>query len=251
MRLTTLADHPCPYLPGRVARTRGFVASEMPADVYRAFMDAGFRRSGDFFYQQVCRSCRQCLQLRVLALQFEPSKRHRRCRRLNADVAVTERRTPEPTAEKYDLFRRYVAEWHGRRPAPSGRPMESDAAGFESFLYDSPTATREYEYRDAAGKLLAVGLADVSPRSFSSVYVYFDPAESRRGLGTFAVLWELAHCRSLGVPHYYFGYWVRDCPAMSYKATYRPCEVLGTDGVWRDYEETTGAGRVSAAEGGD
>jgi hypothetical protein len=29
------------------------------------------------------------------------------------------------------------------------------------------------------------------------------------------------------------GYWVRDCAAMNYKSDFRPCELLGPDGVWR------------------
>ena len=231
IRLTTLEEHDCPYLPGNIARSRAFAAREVDPAVYHTFMDAGFRRSGTLFYQPTCSACRQCLPLRVPVNSFAPSKSQRRARTRNADVTVTEV-DPAPTDEKYDLYRRYVTEWH------TGT-MDSDREGFERFLYDSPVRTREFEYRDAAGRLLAVGLADVCGKSFSSVYLYFDPAEQRRGLGTYAVLWELDHCRRAGVAFYYFGYWVRDCPAMTYKAKFRPCEILGSDGTWRLMEQTT------------
>ena len=37
------------------------------------------------------------------------------------------------------------------------------------------------------------------------MYFYFDPAESRRGLGTFGVLCEIEAAARLGIPHYYLG----------------------------------------------
>ena len=43
----------------------------------------------------------------------------------------------------------------------------------------------------------------------------------------------LEHCRRLGVPFYYLGYWVQGSAAMEYKADFRPAEVLHPDGVWR------------------
>ena len=230
LRLTTLPEHPCPYLPGLEARSRAFMAEEVDPDIYHNFMDAGFRRSGRLFYQPTCRTCRQCLPLRVPVEAFRPNKSQRRCVSRNADLTVTEV-DPTPTDEKYAVYQNYVTQWHAGT-------MESDRAGFERFLYDSPVRTREFEYRDATGRLLAAGLADVCGRSFSSVYFYFDPAERVRSLGTFAVLWEMDYCRRAGVPFYYFGYWVRDCGAMAYKANFKPCEVLGSDGAWRPMDQT-------------
>ena len=229
VRLTTLEEHECPYLPNRAARSRAFMAQEVDPTVYHAFMDAGFRRSGRLFYQPTCRTCRQCLPLRVPVGTFAPNKSQRRCVSRNADLTVTEA-DPAASDEKHALFARYVNEWHAGT-------MESDREGFERFLYDSPVRTREFEYRDPTGRLLAVGLADVCNQSFSSVYFYFDPSERRRSLGTFAVLWEVDLCRRAGVPFYYFGYWVRDCAAMTYKANFRPCEVLGSDRIWRPMGE--------------
>jgi arginine-tRNA-protein transferase len=82
--------------------------------------------------------------------------------------------------------------------------------------------------------LLAVGICDMSPLSLSSVYFYFDPSESRRGLGTFGALREIAFTRQHQIPHYYLGYYVSGCGAMEYKAPFRPNEILCTDGIWRE-----------------
>jgi arginine-tRNA-protein transferase len=44
---------------------------------------------------------------------------------------------------------------------------------------------------------------------------------------------EIELARRMGVPHYYLGYWISGCSTMSYKTSFRPCELLDGDGVWR------------------
>ena len=226
VRLVVTPEHPCSYFGDRTSRTRAFWASGMPGELYHRFMDAGFRRSGKVVYQPVCPACRRCVPLRVPVARFAADKSQRRCWRRNEDLVV---RIEEPraTAEKYELYERYRRDWHASEDA-------HDWDAFVSFLYDSPVDTMELTYRDAAGKLLGVGICDVCDESLSSVYFYFDPAERKRGLGTFSAMWEIDWAARAGIPHYYLGYWVSGCGAMEYKANFRPCEMLGTDGVWRE-----------------
>jgi len=224
IRLTTLAEHECPYLPDRLARSRAFLADRMPGEVYHRFMDAGFRRSGRLFYQPACGGCRSCVPVRVPVAAFRTDKSQRRCARRNADLAVSASE-PKATEEKHELYSRYLRGWHGRDA--------DDFEGFVAFLYDSPVETVEFEYRDGGGTLLAVGICDVCEQSLSSVYFYFDPAHAGRGLGTFGALQEIGAATRLGIPYYYLGYWIRDCRQMRYKTSFRPCELLGTDGIWR------------------
>jgi leucyl-tRNA---protein transferase len=232
VRLTPLVEHECAYLPGRRARSRAFLADRMRGEVYHRFMDAGFRRSGRLFYQPTCGGCRACVPIRVPVDQFRPDKSQRRCVRRNADLRVTTGE-PKATAEKHALYGRYFTGWHGREA--------DDFEGFTSFLYDSPVETVEFEYRDLDGRLLAVGLCDVCDQSLSSVYFYFDPAHADRGLGSFGALHEIDVARRLGVPYYYLGYWIRDCRQMRYKTSFRPCELLGTDGTWRPADDVDAA----------
>jgi arginine-tRNA-protein transferase len=225
VRLVTVPEHPCPYLAGRKEQTRALLAERLPGALYHRFMDAGFRRSGEVLYQPVCRGCRQCISIRVPVARFRPSKSQRRCWRRNTDLSVSVG-PARATDEKFEVYRRYLLERHGRE--------EPERRSFEQFLYESPVETLEFSYREGSGRLVAVGICDVSPQSLSSVYFYFDPAESRRRPGVFGALAELQWARESGIPHYYLGYWVRDCGAMAYKADYRPCEVLCGDGVWRE-----------------
>jgi leucyl-tRNA---protein transferase len=224
VHLSVLPEHDCSYLPQRAARMRAFVVHRLSPELYDRFMDAGFRRSGLMIYQPVCSGCRACEPVRVSVSEFVPSKSHRRVWRRNGDVVVT---VGEPvlTEEKFSLYDRYLRQWHGGEPTP----RES----LEQFLYESPVQTLEFCYRNQAGRLLAVGICDVSSQVLSSVYFYFEPAEAKRGLGTLGVLGELQWARQRRLRYYYLGYYIESCPSMQYKSSFHPCELLGTDGVWR------------------
>jgi arginine-tRNA-protein transferase len=224
--VTTAESHECSYLPGRAASFRAFQSNHMTGEEYQQWMDAGFRRSGSIIYQPACAGCRECRPLRVPIERFSPSKGQRRVMRRNEDLQVRVGR-PEPTAEKWELYDRYQREWHDGKQA-------GDILGFISFLYRSPVETVEFEYRDTAEKLMGVGLCDVSAKSVSSVYFYFDPAQSGRSLGTFSALYEMLWARNMKIPYWYAGYWISGCRTMEYKARFRPCEILDTDGEWRE-----------------
>jgi leucyl-tRNA---protein transferase len=225
IRLSTFPSRDCVYLPGRAAQMRGFVTRRLAQRDYRQLMDSGFRRSGLLVYRPACDACRECRSLRVPVERFVFSASQRRCWRRNADLQVTTDNA-QPTAEKYDLYARYLRQWHAR-------DEDATPEAFIGFLYESPLQTLEMEYRDGGGRLLAVGICDRVNDALSSVYLYFDPEHAHRRLGTFGALWEIEYARRQKLAYYYLGYWVEGCAAMYYKASFRPHEVLGTDGVWR------------------
>jgi leucyl-tRNA---protein transferase len=224
IRLTVLPEHRCSYLPDRVARSRAFWAEQLSPHLYHQLMNAGFRRSGKVVYQPICSGCRACLPIRIPLDGFIPNKSQRRCFRHNQDLAVTFGPL-ESSDEKWELYRKYIARWHGGQA--------DDRAGFEAFLYESPIETIEFSYRSPDGELVAIGICDIHVESLSSVYFYFDPAESNRGLGTFGALYELDFAKINAIPYYYLGYWVDGCSAMSYKVMYRTHEILHPDNIWR------------------
>lgn len=227
LELPVSPEHPCAYLPNRLARSRVAWTEQLAGSQYVALMDAGFRRSGKLIYQPVCRGCRQCIQIRLDVNRFRPTRSQRRVALRNQDLAI-ELTPPESTPEKWALYRKYVTCWHGQ--------AESDAteASFRSFLCDSPVPTTHVTYRDKVGKLVGVGVCDLPGNTLSSVYFFFDPDEAHRSPGTFAILREIELARSMGLQWYYLGFWVAESPKMSYKSSFGPHQLLGTDGIWRD-----------------
>lgn len=237
LELPLEAEQPCPYLPGESSRYRAVSVETVPPSVYHRFMDSGFRRSGHVLYQPACRQCRACVPLRVPAAHFRPNASQRRCWRRNQDLTVTVA-PPEATPQKLDLYNRYVTAWH------QGPPLSG--VDFADAFYASCVETLEFTYRGPQGDLLAVGLCDLAPESLSSVYFYFDPDARARSLGTFGALWELHFAARHGVPHYYLGFWVEGCSAMTYKANFRPYELLNLNGQWEP-ADPAGAGSAGPA----
>lgn len=222
-----VVDEPsCGYFPGRPTRLRAFAAAALAPAVFEKFLDAGFRRSGRVIYQPACRGCRACVPIRIDAARFVPTAAQRRCARRNADLVVTIG-PPAADDERFDLYRRYQRLRHG--------DTETDRESFDSHFARSPVQSAEFAYRDAAGRLLAAGLCDLTPRVVSSVYFYYDPEPPAvsRGLGIFGALVEIDFARRTARPWYHLGYHVAGCRAMEYKAGFAPHEHLGPDGTWR------------------
>jgi arginine-tRNA-protein transferase len=212
---------PCPYLPDRISRNITIQAGSLPPGVYHAFMDLNFRRMGGLFYRPDCPGCAECRMLRVPVAEFRPSRAQRRCQAANADlnVAVGE---PRLDAERERLYADYLEARHDGQ-------MQGSPAELRDFLYTSNVETIEVVCR-LAGRIVAVGIADVEPLALSAVYCYFAPDLKIRSLGVFNVLSLLEECRRRDLSHLYLGYYVAGSPRMSYKASFRPCEQLGPGG---------------------
>jgi arginine-tRNA-protein transferase len=127
--------------------------------------------------------------------------------------------------EHFELYVRYQRARH-----PGGGMDEPDPEKYVKFLLARHVHTHFYEMR-LGHKLLGVAVADVFPDGLSAVYTFFEPADSKRSLGVYAVLLEIAEAKSLGLPWLYLGYWIEESPKMSYKHTFRPLEVY-KDGHW-------------------
>ncbi len=56
----------------------------------------------------------------------------------------------------------------------------------------------------------------------SAIYTYFEPAEEKRSLGSYVILWQIGRARELGLPAVYLGYWIRNCRKMNYKTRLSP-----------------------------
>jgi arginine-tRNA-protein transferase len=216
-----VADVPevCPYLPDRVATLRyanGFAAG--PG--YRLLLDRGYRRSGGYVYRPVCHTCRECKVLRVPVAGFHRSKEQRRIWNRGQRVFEAAIYPPSFSEEKRAMYSRYLDFQHHRNEAPA------DEEQYCAFLVETCLGGRTVELQlRAEGRLAGVGILDRLGDALSTVYFYFDPDFAAYSPGTYSALYEIDLARRWGMDYYYLGYYIRDCPAMAYKAHYRPCEI--------------------------
>ncbi len=216
---------PCPYLPGRMERklfTRLEPENGVAVNAY--LTRAGFRRSHDMAYRPACDSCNACTPVRVPVAIFAPGDSQKRVLRRNADLTC-EVRPALATDEQYALFARYQRARHA-----GGDMAMMSARDYAAMVEDGTNATCLIEWRDTAGTLLAVMLADEVADGYSAVYSFFDPEHSRRSLGVYVVLSLVDHVRRIGGEYLYLGYYIAGARKMDYKASFRPLQALGRDG---------------------
>lgn len=214
---------PCPYLDDRLSRNEAYSVEALDGATYENLMSLGFRRSGRIVYRPRCRGCQACQPIRVPVASFKPSRSMRRVWARNSDVCC-EISEPCPTEEKHGIFARYLDFQHDG-------VMSRSYDSFERFLYDSPMDTQEFVYR-LGERVVGVSIVDSCPGGLSSVFTYFDPLFAKRSIGTFTVLWEIEHCRRIGVRYYYLGYYVAGSKTMAYKSRFQPNELLAGGGHW-------------------
>lgn len=225
-------EESCPYLPGRTARMPlRLPLGYLDGAAFDELLDAGDRRAGPFLYRTACTSCSACEPLRIPVQRFVPSASQRKVAKRNAGDVRIELGRPAVTPRHLELFNRHKLE-RGLGATPS------TAHDYRLQFLETRVDTREVRYL-VGDRLIAVSLLDVGARAASSVYHYFDPDESRRSLGVFSVLAEVALCAAQGMDWYYLGLYVAGCRSLRYKAEYFPHE-RRIDGAWRPFARGTG-----------
>lgn len=219
--------HRCSYLDDRSARMV-FIDPQQPVDQMSLseLSRQGFRRSGDFIYRPECHHCRQCLSARVPVGLFAPNSSQKRALKRNQDLRMEIRPTRQATQVHYRLYERYINQRHY-----DGDMYPPSREQFDKFLVESCAHSFFIEFW-LADRLMCVATCDELDDGISAVYTFFDPDETARSLGTFAILKQIEWVKQQGKPFVYLGYWVPEAPKMNYKMQYSPLEVL-LEGRWQ------------------
>ncbi|MEZ6122777.1 MAG: arginyltransferase [Planctomycetaceae bacterium] len=216
------AESSCSYLPGRTSRMQYRLAISLSAERYEHLLERGWRRFGRTLFRPMCPACSECRSLRIEAARFRPSRSQRRNLSRNTDLTV-EIVPASVTTEHLSLYNRYHADMMLRRQWPE-RSITADEY-YESFLDGEFPFSFEFRYR-LDGKLVGLGIVDITGRSMSSIYFIHDPQHRDRALGTFSILTELQYAASTGHDWLYMGYYIRDCGSMNYKNRFHPHQLL-------------------------
>jgi len=164
------------------------------------------------------------VSVRIPVADFQPKRTQSRCWKRNSDLEV--RVLPARWEEAhYALYARYITARHS-----SGDMYPPTPRQYREFLTSEWADTCFVEFRHH-GRLLALAVTDVLATGWSAVYTFYDPDDTTRSLGTYAILWQIEACKARGLPFLYLGYWVRHAERMRYKTRFRPLELL-IDGEW-------------------
>jgi arginyl-tRNA--protein-N-Asp/Glu arginylyltransferase len=216
----------CPYIVGRFERKLivELEGADAP-ELYDSLSRAGFRRSHHFAYRPACRDCAACVPVRIAVAEFRDTSWTRRIRNANRDLTVA----LVPPRATLDQFRLFWVYQHARHADSEMATMSF--RDYRAMIEESPIRTSLAEFRTPAGDLAAVLLIDRLDDGISAVYSFFDPAERRRSLGSWNILWLVDDCRQRGKPYVYLGYWIAESPKMAYKARFPALERLAA-GRW-------------------
>jgi arginine-tRNA-protein transferase len=230
LRFFLTAPSPCPYLPDREERK---VFAHLPlsdgAQVNDALTQIGFRRSQNIAYRPACEGCDACISARIPVAPYVFSRSERRALERNGELTrhLVE---AEATMEQFELLRRYLLTRHA-----DGGMSDMTWPDYVAMVEDTAVRTHIIEYRAPSkdrgpGDLAACVLVDLLSDGLSLVYSFYDPALSRRSLGSFVILDHIVQARLANLPFVYLGYWVSGSEKMDYKARFRPLEVLRPGG---------------------
>lgn len=218
------APRVCSYLASEVAALEHRLMLDVTPDELDALLERGWRRFGPDYFRPACARCSGCVPTRIVVAEFAPSKSQRRARRRAEGLRVM---IGPPQVDEARLALYHA--WHAEREV--AREWSSSALDdreyFYQFAFPHPAA-REVAFFDdeAGGRLVGVGICDETPRAWSLVYFYYDPAYRERSLGVANVVIGVEIAAQRGLPYLYLGYRVSACPSLRYKAGFAPREEL-------------------------
>ena len=221
LQLFSTAQFPCAYLEGNVARNTVIDPDfDMTSPLYSELINTGFRRSGNQIYRPQCLPCKECISTRIPVNQFRFSKSQRRNFKKNSDLNIVIN-TGHYKSDYQALYHEYLQSRHD----------SSDSANVQEFFEAEWCQVHYVEFHDKE-KLLAVAVIDILDDEISAVYTFYSPKQgAQRGLGVFALLWQIEYAKSINKHYVYPGYWIEHCDKMNYKSNFRPLEGY-FDGIW-------------------
>jgi arginine-tRNA-protein transferase len=170
-----------------------------------------------------CNECQACLPIRIIPKKFKANRNQKRAWKKNLDITVE--MTPLTCSqENLNLLEKFLA---ARYPGRDSSALDY----YNGFFLNHITNTVEVSYR-IGPRLVGVSIVDLSTTWLNIVFFYFDPAEEKRSLGTFNILYLIDFCRQKEITFIYLGYWIKNIRQMNYKANFKPHYILRGD-TWQ------------------
>lgn len=221
----------CSYLEGKKQTTHYKLIENCDASSCQELIERGFRRFGKMYFRPICAECQECQSIKIDVNNFKFSKSARRILKKAAHLK-TYIQQPSLTQEHLALFEKYHTYMHYKKnwdknETTAEHYYNSFVAGHYDFGY-------EVLYFDA-NKLVGVDLIDILADGISSIYFYYDPDYAHLSLGRLSLYNQIKLATKTKKQWIYLGYYVEDCPSLSYKSDYKP--YLTLKGRPHEYEK--------------
>ncbi|MDQ1263827.1 MAG: leucyl-tRNA---protein transferase [Campylobacterota bacterium] len=225
-------DDKCSYLPNKEQTTYFKIVEHCTTLECQELIERGFRRFGKAFFRPVCTACNECQSIKIAVDNFTFSKSARRV--LNkASLIKSFIQKPSLSKEHLRLFEKYHLYMKDKKGWEHHQTTINNY--YSSFVEASHDFGYEvlYFYED---KLIGVDLIDILYEGISSIYFYYDPEFSHYSLGRLSLYNQIKFAKNSHKKWVYLGYYVQDCPSLSYKAEYKPYLTLqGRPELYDDY----------------
>lgn len=221
----------CSYLDGKKQTTHYKLIENCDASSCQELIERGYRRFGKMYFRPICADCQECQSIKIDVNNFKFSKSARRVLKKAAHIK-TYIQQPTLTQEHLLLFEKYHTYMHHKKSWDKNETTaehyyNSFVAGHNDFGY-------EVLYFDA-DKLIGVDLIDILKDGVSSIYFYYDPDYAHLSLGRLSLYNQIKFAAKTNKQWIYLGYYVQECPSLSYKSDYKP--YLTLQGRPHEYEK--------------
>ena len=223
----------CSYLQEKEQSTHYKMIDNATAVDCQNLIERGFRRFGKMYFRPICSDCNECQSIKIDVENYTFSKSAKRVLKKAAFISV---HTQSPTLsqehlqlfEKYHLYMKEKKAWQYSQTTAE-HYYQSFVSGHSDFGYEVLYFDKE--------KLIAVDLIDILEDGISSIYFYYDPEYANYSLGKLSMLRQIEYAKVHDKKWVYLGYYVAECPSLSYKADYKPYATL--KGRPTEYEDFT------------
>ncbi len=212
----------CAYLKDKRMRMEYKFIENCPEILSQKLIQRGWRRFGEYYSRPNCVECNDCLSLRIDAINYRFSKSAKRTIRKNSATKFVVQK-PTITIQHLNLYEKY----HKHMEEKKGWKHYALSPNSYHELYVSGAMKfgKEILYF-VDGKLVGVDLVDFFTDGLSSIYFFYDPDYAHLSLGRFSMYQQIYIAQTNKLPWVYLGYYVEKCPSLSYKADYKPYEIL-------------------------
>jgi len=212
----------CSYLDNKEQNLHYTMINNCTTTHCQELIERGYRRFGKMFFRPICNGCNECQSIKIDVVNFNFSKSMKRVIKKASNLKIFIQQ-PSLSKEHLELFKKYhlfmkdKKGWKYNETSPN-HYYDSFVTGHNEFGY-------EVLYFDDK-KLIAVDLIDILDDGISSIYFYYDPDYSKYSLGKFSLYKQIMIAKNNNLKWIYLGYYVKDCPSLSYKSEYKPYVTL-------------------------